>query len=386
MLRRNIKGIEIESASPSDNGGMSIRISDVSYGDIDGKKVELRGCIELTNKPSDCGFIISLFDCTGGRLLPIQSTSSRFQEKGSTSFSVSAEVENIDTEIEFFDWTLVGYINAWILNGPFEDTRNLMAVVRLVDHGVSGSLRNGRVVPTDKILWTGIKKFKLDLYDEGYIESLIRLRRFHFTSIGLALLIAKSVGEITHKATAVIEAKILDWLNYADSDRQIYDGYSSYEERSQSYIAHFNQALQKVKDRTLSQSRLFTELMQCCTSSSAIELIKFCFDVMIADGIIKGQTLELIDKIAKAAKIDLNKLANIRDEKIVRLDKVSKFDLTAEQFLGINSHWKRNKKIDHLEAEFHKWNSRLNVVPEGNARENIQRLLHMIGDALKQYR
>jgi len=387
MIRPNIRGIQIEPASPTTEGGMKIRVSHMDSDVLNLIKVEAKGIIPLDNDLIYGGFVISLFDCTGGRLLPIQCESSDFQEEHTSAFQLNYNIGEIGGSLEFLEWTPIGVFSSMLLDGPFEDTKNLMVVARLIDLEYEYYIHHGKVLPTENgVLWTGIKKFKINLWNDGYLESKIRLQRFHFTSIGLAVLMAAACNRIEAHLIEIIQEKIDDWLAEASSSYQIYDGYSSDQERSEKYSTQFNQILQKANGRTLIQSRLLTELKQRCSPSQAVELIELCFDVMMADKIITVATLELIDKIAKATRIDLKKLEKIRDDNIVRISTAINFDIPAEQFLGINSYWKPKKKIKHLESEFHKWNSRLNLVPEGDTRENIQRLLTMIGNTLKEYR
>jgi len=364
-----------------------VRVSEIEFGPFEGKNIQVKGALPYEHHPTYCVFVVSLFDCTDGRLFPIQCVDSEFQEEHTSAFETYYDVGEIDLSFELPDWTSVGLISREILVGPFQHSRNLMAVVRLLDLEADPKIRYGKPESSEGVIWTGMKKFKYDLYDEdGYLELQTRLQRFHYTSIGFAMLIAASGGTIGERAMGEIQMKMHDWLDKARSIDQIYDGFSSDEERFNSYTKQMDDALQKAKDRTLRQSRLMTVLMQSYPSSLTAELIEFCFDVAVASEVITSQSLDLIDKIAKTIKIDPDKFKKIRDDRILKINPEVNLDLRAEQLLGINMYWKPKKKIEHLESEFQKWNSRLNVVPEGETRENIQRLLNMIGDALKEYR
>jgi len=387
MIYKNIKGIQIEPASPLVEGSLDLRVSNLDLGFFGGKKIEVKGAISFEHPPICCDFIISLFDCTGGRLLPIQSISPEFQEEETSAFQSGCEINyEIGASLKFTKWTFIGAISKLTLNGPFKDSRNLMVVARLVDSEAESIILHGKALSTEGVLWTGIKKIKYDLEDEGYLESQIRLQRFHFLSIHLSMLIAAADGLVGEKKIEVIQDKIHNWLSKSSSYDQIYDGYFSDLKRSEGYIEQFNQAFQKARDGTLSESRLFTELTQTYTFSKIPELIGLCFDVMMADGKITVSALELIRKIARTGRIDPKRLTKIRDEKIVKMSTHSNLDIPIEQLLGVNPYWNRKKKINQLESEFHKWNSRLNMAPEGKTHENIQRLLNLIGNALKKYR
>ncbi len=388
MIRKSIKGIQIETPSASVDGGLRIRVSDINDFFVEGKNIEVKGTNTFNYKPVACEFVVSLFDCTAGRIIPIQCVASEFQEEDTSTFQAFVELGKPKSSLELPDWTSVAIISRDILIGPFRDSKNLMIVVRLVDIGFEHYFRHGQIESTDGVLWTGIKKFKYDLFDKvGYLDSLIRLQRFHFTCIDLAVLVAAAGGTVADQVIDVIYDKVYFWLDEACASPQIYDGYSSDEDRLKRYSEQVSLALQKAKDRKLSQSRLLTTLMQSRPpDSEAAELIEFCFDVMVVDETVSAPALELINKIAKTVKIDQEKLKKVRDEKIVRIGTASNIDISAEQLLGINTYWNPKKKVDYLESEFHKWNSRLNVVPEGATRENIHRMLALIGNAIKKYR
>ena len=386
LTRPNIRGIQIEPASSLTEGGVKIRISEMETPGFPVRTVDVRGTIPFQRYLSYGELVISLFDCTGGRLLPIQCESEEFQEEDTSAFRMIHEIGEIDGSLEFWEWTTVGLISPIFLNGPMEDTRNLMVVARLIDRDLNYTIRHGQVIPADTVCWTGIKKIKFDLFDDGYLESQIRLHKFHFTSINLAVLTATAGNRAGTQSIEVIQEKITDWLDNANSSYKIYDGYLNSQERAEKYSRQLDQALQKAKNRTLRPSRFLTQLSQGCSPSQATDLIRFCFDVMMANQIITATALELIDKIAKTTRIDPKELEKIRDDRIVKVGTGSDFDVPAEQFLGINPYWKPNKKIKYLESEFHKWNSRLNLVRDEDTRENIQRILNMIGEALKEYR
>jgi len=53
-----------------------------------------------------------------------------------------------------------------------------------------------------------------------------------------------------------------------------------------------------------------------------------------------------------------------------------------DEMLGIDRAWDADKRRRHLRQEFQKWNNRLNALPEGEERENAQRML----DAIAEYR
>jgi len=386
MIRPNIRGIQIEPASSLGPSGVKVRVSDVESLDLNVKQVEFRGVIPLERDLCFGEIVTSLFDCTGGRLLPIQCDFPEFQEEETSAFQMTYDIGEIGGSLEFQEWTCIGLISPMFINGPFEDTRNLMVVTRLVDLDLEYEIRHGQVISHDGVFWTGIKKFKLDLFDDGYLESQIRLHKFHFTSINLAVLTAAKCGHIQTQTIEVIQEKMDNWLDEADSLDKIYDGYRNSQERSEKYSRQLDQALQKAKNKTLRPSRFLTELKQRCSPAQATELIQFCFDVIMTNQTITAPALELIDNIAKTTRIDTKELEKIRDDRIIKVGTGSDFDIPAEQFLGINPYWKPHKKIKHLESEFHKWNSRLNLVRDEDTRENIQRMLNMIGDALRKYR
>ena len=105
---------------------------------------------------------------------------------------------------------------------------------------------------------------------------------------------------------------------------------------------------------------------------------------MAADGIADPRELKTIRKIADALELDFDEIEKLRDQKLIGLD-TSTDQASVEDLLGIEKDWTEDRIKKHLRSEFQKWNDRLNTLPEGDNRNNAQRMLNLIADARKKY-
>ncbi len=386
MKKDRISGLEIESPSPSVRGGLKLRVSYIDLGLTDQMVVEVRGKVPLQSQwVYSAGFVTSLFDCTNDRYLPIRSLIQDLQEESTNSFQLIKKVGELNPLFKFDAWNEVAFINRGFLEGPFEYTRNLLAVVRLVDLESDFQIRHGQLQSRYGIIWTGMKRFEYRFSDEGYMNEYSWRRNLQFICIKLALLVAAKSGSIRTPHIKILRRKIDLWLHQISDPFEVYDG-QSHENRTKSYDADLNKAIDQAKKGKINQSRILTELDRNYDPHMADELIELCFEVMTIEGHANTDALELIDEIAELLEISHERLTNIRDDRIVKLDTSSELDAPVEKLLGMNQDWSHEQKVKHLKAEFHKWNSRLNVVPEGEARENAQRMLDMISGALQEYK
>ena len=60
-------------------------------------------------------------------------------------------------------------------------------------------------------------------------------------------------------------------------------------------------------------------------------------------------------------------------------------NIDIESLLGIDPTWSNKKIQAHLGKEFAKWNGRLNTLPEGEERDNAQKMLDRIAETRKKY-
>ena len=59
--------------------------------------------------------------------------------------------------------------------------------------------------------------------------------------------------------------------------------------------------------------------------------------------------------------------------------------IDVESLLGIDPTWGNKKILAHLGKEFTKWNGRMNSLPEGEERDNAQKMLDRIAETRKKY-
>ena len=60
-------------------------------------------------------------------------------------------------------------------------------------------------------------------------------------------------------------------------------------------------------------------------------------------------------------------------------------NIDIESLLGIDPTWSKKRIEEHLGKEFAKWNGRMNSLPEGEERDNAQKMLDLIAKTRKKY-
>jgi uncharacterized tellurite resistance protein B-like protein len=150
------------------------------------------------------------------------------------------------------------------------------------------------------------------------------------------------------------------------------------------YNTAMKESYEEAQKGELSLSELTAKLNDIAEKSSRYETIELCFDIMAADGIADPRELKTIRKIADALELDFDEIEKLRDQKLIGLD-TSTDQASVEDLLGIEKDWTEDRIKKHLRSEFQKWNDRLNTLPEGDNRNNAQRMLNLIADARKKY-
>ena len=276
----------------------------------------------------------------------------------------------------------IGVFVPEIMLGPYGGHRQFLVVVRLVDVQsevviVNGSVRQGK----DGVYWTGVCKFTCSLGERGYIQFHQERRNLQSMVIQLAAAVSVADGNLDTEEIRVIRQKIAQWIEKSES---VYDGLSD-TQRERSYRAIASHALNEAMADKIDTDALLDRLRRDGDQKLWYEVLELCFDVMAADGAADSDELSILHKIGLASKLDTRDIAKLRDRKIVDLEIDNKANASIEELLGINDDWDPPKIKRHLRKEHKKWNSRLNTVPEGKARENAQRMLNLISEAYKNY-
>jgi len=361
---------------------MKARIREITVNDRPAKQIEVRGPFPIQAYGEKVGFIVSVFDNTNDEFHPVISVVEAFQEPYSLAYDSRVKVGYIPPGAGLDPWAPIGVFIPEIMLGPYGGHRQFLVVVRLVDVQtevviVNGSVRQGR----DGVYWTGACKFSCSLGERGYIQFHQERRDLQSVVIQLAAAVSVADGYLDPEEVKVIRQKIVQWIEKSES---VYDGLSD-TQRKRSYRAIADHALNEAMTDKIDTDALLNRLRRDGDQKLWYEVLELCFDVMAADGTADSDELSILHKIGTASKIDTGEIAKLRDRKIVDLEIDNKVKTTIEELLGIDAEWDPPKIKRHLRKEHKKWNSRLNTVPEGKARENAQRMLNLISEAYKNY-
>ncbi len=382
FLGGDFSGNAEEEGEPPQIACMEVRVREVTADDLVAKQIEVKGPFPFEAYGETAGLIVSVFDCTGDELHPVLSAVEAFQEPYTIAYDDRVKVGDISPGTGLRIWTPVGIFIPDIMLGPHGGHRQLVAVVRLVDVHAGVIIRNGSVIGGRQgIFWTGKAEFACSLGKPGYIGFEKQRRKLQAVMVKLAAAIAMADGAMDADELQVLQQKIKQWLERAES---YYDGLTE-AQRTKSYEKMIQRALTKAQDRQINTDDLLNRLRRHRDQKLWYEVLELCMEVMAADGIADIDELLILRKIGDASGIDANEIQKLRDQKIVDLEIRNQEQTPIEELLGIDADWDLAKIQRHLQGEYKKWNSRLNMVSEGKARQNAQIMLNMIGEAYKDY-
>jgi hypothetical protein len=152
---------------------------------------------------------------------------------------------------------------------------------------------------------------------------------------------------------------------------------------------NFNRTLKDAydrrKDNKLSLKELTEELTEIDDNASKLETIELCFDILGSISADSSDKTRIINFVAQKLKLDAREIERIRDLKIVNFNTRLSRQVRVEDLLGIDPQWNTEQSMRHLRSEFRKWNDRLTTLPEGEERNNAQRMLDAISEARRKY-
>jgi len=144
-------------------------------------------------------------------------------------------------------------------------------------------------------------------------------------------------------------------------------------------------AYEKGRHGDLTLTTLTEELNAMEDGPSKYEAIELCFDVLAASAGESSDKARVIDLVGRALNLDSHEIERIRDIRIVGVAGELSRQVRIEDLLGIDQSWGPEQIKRHLRSEFQKWNNRLTSLPEGEERNNAQRMLDAISEARKRY-
>ena len=365
------------------SSAMEVRVRETSQHDLPMRLIEVQGVFPFEAYYETVGFFVSVFDCIDDDLHPVFSTLEAFQEPDTIAYGSREEVGDISPGDYYPTWTPIGAFIPEIMLGAYGGHRQLMAVVRLVDVHANVRVEGGRIADgTRGIFWTGTFEFTCSLGESGYVDLYYQERReLQSVVVELAVAVAIADGTLDSEEIDVVQQKIEKWIEKAES---VYDASNQIQQRS-SYTAIVEDALDKARINQIDTDALLNRLRRDGDRKLWYEVIELCYDVMAADAIADVGELRILCEISDASGIDAREIEKLRDRKIVGLKIKKRVKISASELLGIDESWDQTRIKRHLRREYSKWNSRLNTVPEGKARQNAQSMLDMIGEAYKSY-
>jgi hypothetical protein len=212
---------------------------------------------------------------------------------------------------------------------------------------------------------------------QGYREAAELRDKARLIAVQIAMTIAMWDGSLGDREGEALR----QWIKKVLSGRSI--------ESQDALKSDFNRAMktayQRIKDGDLSLSELTDRLNDIGDDAIKYEATELCFDVLASSAFQSSDKARVIDLVAKSLRLDAKEVERIRDIKIVGFLTELSRQVRIEDLLGISSQWSANEIKRHLRAEFQKWNNRINTLPEGDERENAQRMLDAISEARSKY-
>ena len=161
------------------------------------------------------------------------------------------------------------------------------------------------------------------------------------------------------------------------------------EEMKSSLKAMYNDALrgafEKAKQGKLNLHNLAARLNEIGEKRIKYEAIELCLEVMVADKRPDSNELRVIRDISRFLELDYDEIERIKDQKIIKVDSKFMGESQIEEILNIDPDWSKEETKRHLRKEFQKWNNRMNVLSEGDERDNAQKMLDLISQANRKY-
>jgi hypothetical protein len=339
------------------------------------KEIQVKGLLPI-NRKCHLAFVTSLFDETSGEYEPIISSVDAFQEAHTLAYQHFNDIGVIEPGIGLISWSRVGAVIPPIIQTPYSGKRKLVAMLRLVDFDNRPNISAGFHQPDGKgILWQRSVSFEYLATTKGYVEAAEQRNKARLLTVRLAMAIAMWDGSLNDQEGQIIKK----WVE------KILSGLSG--ENRTNLKNDFNRvmkdAYKRGKDNDLSLTEVTESLNEVDDTTSKYEAVELCFDVLSCRPI--DIQARVVDLVAKALKLDAKQIEQIRDAKIVGLSAELSKNIRIEDLLGIDERWTVDQIKRHLRSEFQKWNNRLTTLPEGEERNNAQRMLYAISEARKKY-
>lgn len=330
-------------------------------------------------QPTQLGICISVLDRTSGKSEPVICPITALQEPNTTTYHVQTDIGLVGPGQSFAEWTPIGVVIPEILHPPYSGKRRMKMVVRLIDMSNPPPIRHGFL---DARKHPGIlKRYELAFthhqIEKGYREAAEHRDEAKSLSLKMAVAVAMSDGSLHEQEGLLINKWLVRVLAPFSGERREFLRNLCNNAMKKSYI--------EAKSGVLAIDALAHRLNEIGDTKSKYGALELCTDIMAADGVADPNELKALNKIAEFLELDIKKVEEIRDRRIIMLDTSVSGPAGIEEMLAIESDWDADRVKNHLRAEFRKWNGRINTLAEGKGRDNAQRMLDMIAEARKKY-
>jgi len=324
----------------------------------------------------NAGFMISvLVEDNKGDLVPVLAPIDGFQEPESSAFQDLTGIGEVSDGQGFLEWIRIGAVPLELLQPAFGGDKEVNVVTRLVD---MDSLPNIRLGFGKGSLWSNIQKYKYTFKDKGYQEEAENRDEARALSLEIGMAVAMADGELHDNEGEVLKEWVKKMIAPFSDERK--------RELKKIYNTAMKDSYKLAESGDLIWSNICVRLNKIGEEAQKYEAVELAHQVMAADGEFHKEEMKVIHKVAEALGIDADELEKIRDQHIVTLDTTGAIgDLDIESLLNINASWSNDKILLHLRQEYQKWNNRLNTLPEGDQRDNAQRMLDLIAEVRKKY-
>lgn len=325
-------------------------------------------------------FYTFVVDKTGEKSEPVLSSLQVFQDPKTHFFQHKVDGGILTGDHMLSDWASIGSVLPDILVPPYGGKRKLAALLFVVDKNeLRGTINHSVSEKHPGVLKRFELLFSLDFPHKGYLEAAKIEDQAKVLILKLGLAVALSDGTLHNSEGELLKSWVIKQLEGKSKKKR--------EEAKKKFNAAMKDGYMSIKNGELSAASLAEDLDALDSVSSKYEAIELCYSVLAADGIADTSELHTIHEIAELLHLDLDgdEIVKIRDNMLVNL----KIDISAKAdagaVLGIDPTMSSGEINDHLRKEFNKWNNRLNTLPEGEERNNAQRMLNLIADARKKY-
>ena len=378
MVLRSLLGL-LSGSKPtaSEPDEFELRLDDALIGDSNDlpvKEIKGRGAFPVGQKISNAAFVTSLFDVTDEEPKPVFTPIDRFQEPDTAAFSFQQEIGDATPSQYLPDWTPIGIVIPEILHTPRSGQRRLKILVRLVSLDNSPNIRFGF---GDDALWTGVVDFDFLATEKGYEEESEHRDESHALTVKLAMGVAMSDGAIADSEGVALKRWVQGEIEGYDQDER--------ERLKQLYNSAMTDAYNAATQGALKIAPIVSRLKEIAERNIKLEAIDLCYRVMNADGKIEEAELAVLQKITKNIGLSPKEIETVRDRNLIDFKGASTSNADPETLIGIDPSWSPIEKRQFLQAEFNKWNGRLNNLPEEAQRAQAQLMLDRIGTLINRY-